>query len=339
MPDLAITWRAFPVRSWYWGMISHDGLGAVSGLGACWLVARLVPRMDHTMTSLHSTAAPLVVRGIPQVREAVARARASGRRIGFVPTMGALHVGHVSLMDASRKSGAYTVVSIYVNPTQFGPNEDFSAYPRTFETDLSVCSKAGVELVFVPENTEMYPPGDQTRVHPGRLADALCGPFRPGHFEGVCTVVAKLFNIVMPDVAYFGQKDAQQAAIIRRMVCDLLMPIAVEVCPLIRDADGLALSSRNVRLTAEDRTKALTLYQSLCKAEQMLRSGERSSGRIVAAMRAIIAQFAEIRVDYLSLVDPESLEELPSPGGRVLVAGAIRVGDVRLIDNVLVEMP
>ncbi|RIK62822.1 MAG: pantoate--beta-alanine ligase [Planctomycetota bacterium] len=290
------------------------------------------------MASCSISSKPTVIRGVRDAREAINRARAAGRRIGFVPTMGALHAGHVSLIEASRKAGCYTVVSIYVNPTQFGPNEDFSAYPRTFEADLAACAAAGVELVFVPDNSEMYPPGDETRVQPGRLAETLCGPFRPGHFEGVCTVVAKLFNIVVPDLAFFGQKDAQQAAIIRRMVRDLCMPVTVEVCPLIRDADGLALSSRNVRLSPEQREKSLALYRALCAAQEMLRGGERSMGRIIAAMRAVIAAHAEIRVEYLSIVDPESLEDLSAPRDRMLVAGAIRVGDVRLIDNLLVEL-
>lgn len=290
------------------------------------------------MASTPSVSNPVVVRSAHEVREAVARARSAGRRIGFVPTMGALHAGHVSLIEASRSADRYTVVSIYVNPTQFGPNEDFSAYPRTFEADLAICAAAGVELVFVPDTAEMYPPGDETRVRPGRLAEALCGPFRPGHFEGVCTVVAKLFNVVAPDVAFFGQKDAQQAAIIRRMVRDLCMPVVVEVCPLIRDADGLALSSRNARLTPAQREKSLALYRALIGAEEQLRGGERSMGRVVAAMRAVIAAHAEIRVDYLSILDPETLEELSTPRERMLVAGAIRVGDVRLIDNVLVEL-
>lgn len=280
---------------------------------------------------------PIVASAVRDVRQAVAAARAAGRLIGFVPTMGALHTGHMSLVEAARGEGAWTVVSIYVNPTQFAPNEDFSAYPRTFDADLAACAGAGVDLVFVPDNAEMYPSGDETRVRPGALADRLCGPFRPGHFEGVCTVVAKLFQIVQPDAAYFGQKDAQQVAIIRRMTRDLLMPIRVETCPLIRDTDGLALSSRNVRLSPEDRAKALTLYESLMTARRMLEAGEPSCGKIIAAMRAVVARHAEIRVDYLSIVDPETLADVRKPAGRVLVAGAIRIGDVRLIDNMLVD--
>lgn len=282
---------------------------------------------------------PLIVKTVRDVREAVAKARADGRSVGFVPTMGALHVGHISLIEASKRDGRYTVVSIYVNPTQFAPTEDLATYPRTLDDDIQKCRAAGVELIFAPDNSEMYPPGDQTRVSPGPLAEKLCGAFRPGHFEGVCTVVAKLLQIVQPDTAYFGQKDAQQAVIIRRMVEDLRMPVRIEVCPLVRDADGLALSSRNARLRPEDRARALSLYHALCAGGKLLATGEPSMGRVIAAMRAVIAAHPEVRVDYLSLVDPETLEDIQRPHGRVMIAGAIRVGDVRLIDNMIVDLP
>ncbi len=277
---------------------------------------------------------------IAAARKAIAAARAAGRTIGFVPTMGALHAGHVSLIDRCRADGCFTVVSIFVNPTQFGPNEDLSRYPRTWEADRAACDRAGVDVVFAPTAEEMYPPGEQTRVRPGRLADALCGPFRPGHFEGVCTVVAKLFNIVLPDVAYFGQKDAQQAVIIRRMVNDLAMPVRIVTCPLIRDADGLALSSRNALLTPADRAQALALYRALCTGRDALLRGETSVGRIIAAMRnAVVQNAGSAAIDYLSLVDPETLEPAALPCPRVLIAGAIRLGGVRLIDNLTVEIP
>lgn len=283
--------------------------------------------------------APALVKTSCDVRDVVAKARAAGQRIGFVPTMGALHAGHVSLVEASKKDGAFTIVSIYVNPTQFAPSEDLAIYPRTMEADMATCRAAGVDLIFAPDNAEMYPPGDATRVTPGALADKLCGAFRPGHFEGVCTVVAKLLNIVQPDNAYFGQKDAQQVAIIRRMVEDLRMPVEIVVCPLIRDADGLALSSRNARLSVEDRARALSLFAALTKGCELLRSGERSTGRILAAMRSVIAAHADIKVDYLSIVDPDTLESVREPRGRVMIAAAIRVGAVRLIDNMIVELP
>lgn len=272
-----------------------------------------------------------------EVRSTVAAARKAGRTIGFVPTMGALHAGHISLVNAAKADGAFVVASIYVNPTQFGPNEDFTQYPRTFDADSAVCRAAGVGLIFAPTNAEMYPPGDQTRVRTGPLAEPLCGAFRPGHFEGVCTVVAKLFNIVQPDIAYFGSKDFQQARVIEQMVIDLCMPLCIRTCPIIREPDGLAMSSRNARLMPADRTRSLCLYQALCLARDRLNAGETSTGRIVAAMRAHIATHADIKVDYLSLVDPQTLESVTLPAPRVLIAGAIRLGEVRLIDNLLVE--
>ena len=276
---------------------------------------------------------------VKEVREAVRRARGQGRTIGFVPTMGALHRGHLSLIEASRRDGHWTVVSIYVNPTQFGPTEDFSKYPRTFEADRDGCRSAGTDLIFVPQDGEMYPPGDQTRVNPGVLAETLCGLARPGHFTGVCTVVAKLFNIVQPDTAYFGQKDAQQAVIIQHMVRDLHMPLRIVVCPLVREPDGLAMSSRNARLSVEQREQALCLYRALCRGRDELKSGAKSIGYVIAAMRATIAESgAAIGIDYLSIVDPQTLAPITSPRGRMMIAGAVRIGDVRLIDNIPVEL-
>jgi len=278
-----------------------------------------------------------IVHAISEVRGAINLARKRGSTVAFVPTMGALHAGHISLIEAARRPGAYVVVSIYVNPTQFGPGEDFGQYPRTLEADARGCQQAGVDLLFLPSDAEMYAPGDQTRVRPGRLAETLCGPFRPGHFEGVCTVVAKLFNIVQPDVAYFGRKDAQQAVIIRRMVADLAMPMRIEVCPIVREADGLAMSSRNARLSPEHRAIAPRLHQALCLGRDRLRMGETSPGKVIAAMRGYLAENTSIRVDYLSIVDPETLEDLDRPAARLMLAGAIRIGDVRLIDNLLCE--
>lgn len=288
-----------------------------------------------------------VARTIDDVRSAVQAAERASRSIAFVPTMGALHAGHLSLIHAAQvvgsavrtnsADGAFIVVSIYVNPTQFGPTEDYQQYPRTFDADCDVCRKAGVDLIFAPTNDEMYPPNDQTRIRPGPLAAPLCGPFRPGHFEGVCTVVAKLFNIVQPDSAYFGQKDAQQARVIEQMVDDLRMPVRVATCPIVREPDGLAMSSRNAKLSPEDRTRALCLYNALCLARDRVLAGETSSGRIIAAMRAVIAQHANIKVDYLSLVDPVTLNDVTLPAARLLIAGAIRLGQTRLIDNLLVE--
>lgn len=281
----------------------------------------------------------VTVTSVADVRAAVAAARRAGRTIGFVPTMGALHAGHVSLVDAARADSHFTVVSIYVNPTQFGPREDYSKYPRPIEADTAACKKAGVDLVFVPEHAEVYPPGDQTRVRSGRLADLMCGAFRPGHFEGVCTVVARLFNIVQPDAAYFGQKDAQQLAIIRRMTVDLRLPVEIVACPIVREPDGLAMSSRNAYLSPEDRKRSLCLYRALCVARDALATGERPFGKIVARMQAVIAAAGNVQIDYLSMVKPDTLEDIGDAlAGRVLIAGAIRLGATRLIDNLIVDL-
>lgn len=277
-----------------------------------------------------------VVSHIQEIRSRVATARHVGRSIGFVPTMGALHAGHTSLIDASRGDGRFTVVSIFVNPTQFAPGEDFASYPRTTEADLNVCGEHGVDLVFTPSAEELYPPGDQTRVRVGPMAETLCGPFRPGHFEGVCTVVAKLFHIVQPDVAYFGQKDAQQAVIIRRMVRDLLMPVTIDVRPIVREPDGLAMSSRNAYLSPDERQQAASVYASLCAGRDLVLAGERRAGKIVTAMRHTLAQAGPCVVDYLSVVDPETLADKTEAAAPVMLAAAVRIGKTRLIDNLIV---
>lgn len=289
----------------------------------------------------HDSSRPQVVARIDEVRDSVAAARRQGRSIGFIPTMGALHAGHVSLMQAAARDGHYTVASIYVNPTQFSAGEDLSSYPRTPDADRGVCSAAGVHLIFSPDDREMYPPGEQTRVVAGALARPLCGPHRPGHFDGVCTVVAKLFNIVQPDVAYFGQKDAQQALIIRRMVLDLCMPVRIEVLPTVREPDGLALSSRNAYLSPEDRRRATCLIRALERGRDLLLGGERSRDVVEGAMSGEIAQRggADVRIDYLVVVDGDTLEPADPPHGTVLLAGAVRIGRTRLIDNLRVELP
>lgn len=288
--------------------------------------------------------APAIVDSVSAVRQAVGDARRGGREIALVPTMGALHVGHASLIEAASRTGAFTIVSIFVNPTQFGPQEDLDAYPRTPDSDRAACGAAGGNLIFAPTSAEMYPPGDQTRVSPGALAETMCGKFRPGHFEGVCTVVAKLFNIVQPDAAYFGQKDAQQFLIIRRMVRDLGMSVRIETCPIVREPDGLAVSSRNAFLAIEDRVRALCLYQALCAGRDALLAGEASIERVVDIMRRTVLETGRtaeepVRVDYLTAVDAESLEVLRSPHGRILLAGAVHIGRTRLIDNVVVDLP
>jgi len=285
-----------------------------------------------------------VVDTVGLVREHVGAARAKGRSIALVPTMGALHAGHLSLIEAARSRDAYTVVSIFVNPTQFGPNEDLAAYPNTLEADIDACRRAGVELVFAPSVAEMYPAFDQTRVHPGLLADTMCGVSRPGHFVGVCTVVAKLLNIVQPDFAVFGQKDAQQALIIRRMVADLFMPVEIVVAPIVREADGLAMSSRNAYLAPQERAQAKCLHRALKAGAAALSAGTMDESTLRAVMRAEIAETlgeseADERIDYLVAVDAETLQSIARDTPQVLLAGAIRFGQARLIDNLLVDPP
>ncbi len=261
----------------------------------------------------------------------------TAKSIGFVPTMGALHEGHRSLMRTAREGCQIVVVSIFVNPTQFGPGEDFEKYPRPLARDLAVCQEEGVDAVFVPEVGEMYPADAVTTVSVARLTEGLCGRHRPGHFDGVTTVVAKLFNIVQPDRAYFGQKDAQQAAVIRQMVRDLNWPIEVVVCPTVREADGLAMSSRNAYLSPEQRRQALCLSQALNWAKGRIEAGQRDVSKLTAAMREQIEAAGPCEIDYIEVVDAETLEPKASVQGQCLVALAVRIGPARLIDNVLVD--
>jgi pantoate--beta-alanine ligase len=278
-----------------------------------------------------------VTRAIAATRAALAAARHGGRRIAFVPTMGALHVAHVSLMEAAKRDGGYLVVSIFVNPTQFAPGEDFARYPRDEAGDLAVCETAGVDLVFMPAAEEVHPAGSVTTVHVARLTETLCGPQRPGHFDGVATVVAKLFNIVQPDAAYFGQKDAQQLAVIRQMVRDLNMPIEIVGCPTVREADGLAASSRNAYLEGSQRGQARCLYQALCEAKSRIERGETLAAAVVRAMRRIIEAAGPAEIDYISVADPETMQPVERIDRPVLVALAVRIGSTRLIDNLQVD--
>jgi pantoate--beta-alanine ligase len=278
-----------------------------------------------------------VTRDIGSTRLAIAAARRAGRRIGLVPTMGYLHRGHVSLIDAARRDQTWVVVSIFVNPTQFGPSEDFDRYPRDSAGDLKQCEDAGVELVFMPSVEDMYPPGSTTTVHVAKLTDTLCGPCRPGHFDGVATVVAKLFNIVQPDAAYFGQKDAQQLAVLRRMTRDLDLPIEIVGCPTERESDGLAMSSRNALLSPDERRRAIVLYQALSAARTAVTGGERDARLITAQMRRIVEAAEPSRIDYISIVDPETMQPIEQIERPMLVALAVRIGNTRLIDNLLLD--
>jgi pantoate--beta-alanine ligase len=276
---------------------------------------------------------------IQEVRRAVAAARSRRKRVGLVPTMGALHAGHVSLIRAARADNDIVVVSIFVNPTQFGPNEDLSRYPRPLDKDLGICVAEKVDIAFTPEVAEMYPAGATTIVEVQKLQDLLCGASRPGHFRGVATVVLKLFNIVQPDVAYFGQKDAQQAQIIRQMVRDLDVPVEVRVGPIVREPDGLALSSRNAYLTAEERRHAPALFKALEAARQRIREGERNPEVIQNVLVDRIAATPGARLDYAAVVDADTLRPFERLQGEVLLALAVRFGSTRLIDNMRVVIP
>jgi pantoate--beta-alanine ligase len=275
-----------------------------------------------------------VAKTIESVRRLVKAARIAGKKIGFVPTMGALHKGHISLVEAAKKDCDFVVVSIFVNPTQFGPGEDFRKYPRPIKADLKMCRKAGVDVVFAPTPREMYPAENLTWVDVEKLSEPLCGKFRPGHFRGVATVCAKLFNIVTPDIAYFGQKDAQQAIVIKRMVADLDMPLKIVVCPTVREKNGLAMSSRNQYLTAQQKKDAAFIYKSLQKCRQMIKQGGRDTKKIIAEMRKILKQIPSVEIQYISIVDAETLRNIDRITGKVLAAVAVKVGSTRLIDNI-----
>ena len=282
----------------------------------------------------------IIAEQIEEVRRCVGRARARGQSIGFVPTLGALHEAHFSLIRAARQACGFVVVSIFLNPTQFGPEEDLASYPQPMEQDLAACRRLGVELVFAPSVETMYGRNCLTQVTVSRLSEGLCGRSRPGHFAGVCTVVAKLFNIVMPDKAFFGAKDFQQARIIRKMVEDLNFPIEIVVCPTVREPDGLAMSSRNAYLTPQQRRQAAELYKALKLAGQMIEDSHPPAEKVIKAIRDHLAESApDGKIDYVEIVDPESLQDVTETRGAVLVAAAVKFGKARLIDNLLVEAP
>jgi pantoate--beta-alanine ligase len=276
-----------------------------------------------------------VVSDIAETKAAVAEARTAGKTIGLVPTMGALHEGHLSLVRASASECGFTVVSVFVNPTQFGPGEDFERYPRDMERDAEMAANAGADLVFAPSPSAMYPPGYATYVEVERLTEVLCGASRPGHFRGVTTVVTKLFNICKPDVAYFGQKDAQQAVVIKRMTRDLDMDVEIRILPVVRESDGLAMSSRNKYLNGDERTQATCLYRALKRAEEMYASGVTDAGDIKREVTAVVKTAPDATVDYISIVDAEELEDVERITGPTLVALAVFFGDTRLIDNTI----
>jgi len=266
-------------------------------------------------------------------------ARKEGKIIGFVPTMGYLHEGHLSLIRTARKRCDLLVVSIFVNPTQFGPNEDLNSYPRDFERDSKLCEKEGVDVIFAPSAEEMYPDGYSTWVEvKGPVTEVLCGAFRPGHFRGVTTVVAKLFNIVQPHFAVFGQKDAQQLVVIKKMTRELNFPVEIVAAPTVREKDGLAMSSRNEYLNENERKVAPKIYQSLILAKNMLLSGERDTEKIKNEMRKFLESAKLIKIQYIDIVDADTLKPLKNAQGRVMVALAAFLGRARLIDNIIVDL-
>ena len=260
--------------------------------------------------------------------------RAEGLRIGLVPTMGFLHEGHLSLVDHSLNAADRTVVSIFVNPLQFGPKEDFAIYPRDIERDIALLQQRGVDAVFQPKTVEFYPPDFSTTIEVTQLTEGLCGAFRPGHFRGVTTVVSKLFTAVKPHIAVFGQKDYQQSAVIRRLVRDLNLDLRIEVAPTVREADGLAMSSRNINLTDDERRNAPALYEALDMGKQSIEQGESDAHRIIADLRAHIRDKLGGNIEYISIVHPDTLENLSHISGPAVIALAVRLTNVRLIDNI-----
>jgi len=279
----------------------------------------------------------IIVEKVEDMKELSKKYLKENKTIGFVPTMGFLHEGHLSLVRRAREENDVVVVSIFVNPTQFGPNEDYESYPRDFERDVKLLKKLNVDVVFHPTVEEMYPEDFSTYVEETALSRYLCGRSRPGHFRGVCTVVTKLFNIIHPTRAYFGQKDAQQFRVIKRMVRDLNMDVKLVECPIVREQDGLAMSSRNIYLSDDERVQAVSLYNSLKLAEDLIKKGERNAEIVKNAMKEYLSKYDKVKIDYVEIVDEETLEPVKRIEGKVIVAVACWVGKARLIDNVIVQ--
>jgi len=294
--------------------------------------------LSATRNEGSTTNRPMVVSTIAETRRVMESVRRSGRRIGLVPTMGALHAGHVSLIRQARAETQYVVVTIFVNPAQFGPNEDLARYPRPLQRDLELCAAKDVDLVLTPDVNEVYPPDFRTYVEVTSLQDVLEGASRPGHFRGVATIVLKLFNIVQPDIAYFGQKDAQQVRIIEQTVRDLNVPVELRVVPTVREPDGLALSSRNQYLNAEQRAKAPCLHQALEEVRKRVEAGERDAVSLRKLMESIISESPGVLLDYSVIVDADTLQPVERVKGKVIAAVAARVGTTRLIDNLPLQV-
>lgn len=278
-----------------------------------------------------------IITTVKEMQTAADHCRAEGKRIGIAPTMGYLHDGHMSLLRIMRKKCDIMVMSIFVNPTQFGAGEDFDSYPRDFERDRKIAEKENVDIIFAPSSAEMYPSGSGTFLEVPEMGNVMCGKFRPGHFRGVTTIVAKLFHCAKPHIAIFGQKDAQQAAILRRMSEDLLFDIEIIIGPTLRETDGLAMSSRNIYLTPDDRKEAVSLSQALFVAERLVLEGETQSSAIIEKMTDQIKKHRRVALEYISIADPLTLTPIETIFHEVLIALAARVGKARLIDNILVS--
>lgn len=280
----------------------------------------------------------IIVKSIEEIQKIADELRKNNKIIGFVPTMGYLHEGHLSLMKIAKKECDICVVSIYVNPTQFAPFEDFSKYPRDFDKDLKLCASVNVDYLFFPTDKEMYPNGYETYVEAEGITKKLCGLSRPTHFRGVTTIVAKLFNIVKPHKAYFGQKDYQQSLVIKKMVKNMNYDIEIVACPIVREKDGLAMSSRNAYLSSHERKDAIALYHSLQKAKEMIENGEKNTAIIKNKITAIISSKKTAKIDYVEILNAENLGDLNKIGGKIVIALAVFIGKTRLIDNMIIDV-
>ncbi|MCK4994701.1 MAG: pantoate--beta-alanine ligase [Candidatus Omnitrophica bacterium] len=279
-----------------------------------------------------------IIRSISSMKKCIKNERKKGPKIGFVPTMGYLHQGHISLAQQSVKECDVTVMSVYVNPTQFGLHEDYKKYPRDIKSDAALAKEAGVDYLFVPSDSDMYPLGFSSKVIVSNVTQMLCGASRPGHFDGVTTIVSKLFNIIEPNTVFFGQKDAQQIIVIKKMVKDLNIQLKIKALPIVRDSDGLAMSSRNAYLSKAQRLEALSLYQALQKAKELIGQGECNSAKIIASMKRLILRGKSVRIDYIAIVDAEDLSFKKHIKAKVLIAIAVFIGKVRLIDNLIIKV-
>jgi len=279
-----------------------------------------------------------IIEKIEDMRACTRRAKLGGMKVGFVPTMGYLHEGHMSLVKAAKDECGIVVLSIYVNPVQFGPSEDLGRYPRDIRRDKALSEAGGTDVLFIPRDEEIYPEGYSTFVDvEGYLTKTLCGASRPGHFKGVATIVAKLFNVIDPDISYFGQKDAQQAVVIKKMVKDLNMNTQIRVMPIVREEDTLAMSSRNTYLPPAQRSRALNIYRSLERAKDIIQAGEHSTDNVKREMEKVLVGAGDLSIDYVEIVDPESLETVDHIEDDILIMVAVHIGKVRLIDNVVVK--